>query len=119
MKLQPTRGTVFCVPLDKIEPTKTGMGFGSEKSKPVPETPFRFKVVAVGQPYPYEGMMVASEVKVGDVVSLNFSNQTIRERLAEGSGFMLDNVWYYPVDFPNVFGVWDEENDARPDILYR
>lgn len=116
MTLKPTRGLLFVVPLDKIEPPKDGMGFGAEKQKHKPEEPYKFKVVAVGAVLPVDGLWVESEVRVGDIIALNHSNVTMRERIAEGSGFLLDGVWHYPVDFRDVIGYWSED-ETIPNIL--
>lgn len=114
MTLKPTRGLLFVVPIGKIDPPKEGMGFSAEKQKHKPEEPYKFKVTAVGGPLPFDGIWVPSEVAVGDIVSLNQSNAAMRERIAEGAGFLLDGAWYYPVDFRDVIGYWRDDEKTDP-----
>lgn len=105
MKLIPGRGLLFLTPIDKIEPSNDGVGFGATKQKQKPEHPYRFRVAAVGRPLPVDGLWVDSEVNIGDVITIAFSNQTMRERISEGAGFLIDEEWYYPIDFREILGV--------------
>jgi hypothetical protein len=119
MNFKPARGTIFLVPIDEIAPAKPEMGFGSKKEKHKPEEPYKFRVVSVGGPLPFDGMFIDPEVAAGDVVSLNYDNETMRERMAAGAGFLVDGVWHYGIDFRDILGIWrDNEETYTSDIPF-
>lgn len=98
---------MFVVPVDDIPASKSGVGFGGKTEKQKPEQPYKLRVAAVGGPRPYESVMIESEVKVGDIISTNSNNATLREN-RETAGFLVDDVWYLPMDFRDVLGVWED-----------
>lgn len=107
MKLKPMRGMLFLKPIDEIKPDKPEVGFGSKTEKLKPEQPYKFEVLAVGAPLPLDGIFIPAEVKPGDIVSLVFGNPTMRERVAEGTGFLVDDQLVHGADFRDILGVWE------------
>jgi co-chaperonin GroES (HSP10) len=107
MKLQPARGYIFVVPVDEIPSEKSVVGFGGKTDKHRPEQPYKFKVIAVGGPRPYDGVCVDSEVAEGDIISHQSTNGTLREQ-RETAGFFVDDEWYLPMDFRDILGVWEK-----------
>lgn len=108
MNLTPGPGFIFAVPIDRIpEKSKTGAGFGLDHDKKGPEAPYRFRVEAVGGPKPFEGQLVPAPVKVGDEIILALHNHTLRDKASE-AGFIVEGVWYMPLDFGDVMGVYGE-----------
>jgi co-chaperonin GroES (HSP10) len=110
MKLQPARGYLFVIPVDDIPASKSGVGFGGKTEKQKPEQPYKLRVAAVGGSRPYESIMIESEVKVGDIISHNSTNATLREQ-REQAGFLVDGVWYLPMDFRDVLGIWEDTEE--------
>ena len=106
MNLEPTRGLVFLTPIDEIVPEKQDGHFGVKSQKVKPEEPYKFKVISVGGPLPFDGLFIPPEVAPGNIVSLHFNNQMTRERVAEGAGFLVNGVWTYGVDFRDILGIW-------------
>lgn len=111
--MKPARGYIFVVPVDEIPSIKSEAGFGvTHVDKQKPEQPYKFKVIAVGAPRPFDGLMIDSEVSVGDTISLMSSNNTLREQ-RETTGFLIGSTWIIPVDFRDILGIWDGLNE-RP-----
>lgn len=98
-------------PVDDIPSTKTEVGFGGKTEKLKPEQPYKFKVVGVGGPVPIHGVMFRSDVAVGDIISTSTKNSALREN-KDSWGFTIDNDWYYVIDFQDVLGFW-ETNEER------
>jgi co-chaperonin GroES (HSP10) len=117
MKFKVARGFLAVTPLQEIpfgNPTKSEGVFGpkiNEKNNPN-ELLYKFKVVAVGDPYPAEGQMVPAEVKVGDVVSLTSFNKTIRSDFEE-LGLVVDGVRYFIISFSHVAVIWTPESEEK------
>src|ERR1035437_2901653 len=101
MKLQPARGYLFVIPVEDIPASKSAVEFGGKTEKIKPEQPYKLRVMAVGAPRPFDGLMIDGWVNVGYVVSANSTNATIREQ-REQAGFLVDDVWYLPMDFRDV-----------------
>jgi hypothetical protein len=108
MNFKPAMGSYFLTPVDDIPSGKTEVGFGGKTDKPKPETPYKFRVAGVGGAFPYAGVLMHPEYKIGDLVSSNETNSTFREQ-RDSKGFVIDGVWYFPVDFRDILGVWREE----------
>ena len=105
--IKPSLGFVFLTAVDEIpqEPKNQG-GFGIETKKKGPETPYRFKVMAVGGPRPFEGILISSPVQYGDVISLLQSNANLREQYHE-SGFVVGDMHFIVADFRDILGAWE------------
>jgi co-chaperonin GroES (HSP10) len=120
MEFKVTRGFLAVTPLQEIpfgNQTKSEKGFGpkvNEKNDPH-EPLYKFKVVAVGGPYPAEGQMVPAEVKVGDVVSLSHFNKTIRKDFEE-IGLVVDGVRYFIISFSDVYIIWTPESEEKSNV---
>ena len=112
MKLQPARGYLFVIPVEDIPASKSAVGFGGKTEKIKPEQPYKLRVMAVGAPRPFDGLMIDAGVNVGDIISANSTNATIREQ-REQAGFLVDDVWYFPMDFRDVLGVWNNTESTE------
>jgi hypothetical protein len=117
MEFKVARGFIAIVPLQEIpltNQTKSDKAFGPkinekhDRNEPL----YRFKVMAVGGPYPIEGQMVSAEVKIGDVISLTSSNKTIRQDF-EDFGFVIDGTLYFIVGFSHVAIIWKSELEEK------
>jgi hypothetical protein len=109
MNLKPNRGILFVVPIDEIKPVKVKAGFeGKAAEKQKPETPYKFKVVAVGGPLRVHDIWIPCDAQVGDIISHTSTNAHLREQIEE-SGMLLDGVQHLVLDFNDVLGVWKEE----------
>jgi co-chaperonin GroES (HSP10) len=104
--MRPSRGTIFVKPIDEIPSVKSKLGFGEVATKEKPEEPYKFLVVAVGEEFPHEGLWIDSEVKKGNVVSLNKTNSSIRAE-NETSGFLLNGERLTAIPFDDILGIWE------------
>jgi hypothetical protein len=111
MNFRPAMGSYFLTPVDEILSGKTEVGFGGKTDKSKPEVPYKFRIAGVGGPVPFSGVMVYPEFQIGDIVSSNETNSTFREQ-KDSKGFIIDGVWYFPVDFRDILGIW-ETNEER------
>jgi len=113
MNLKPAGGYIFVEPVDDIPSSKSEMGFGGKTDKQKPETPYKFRVVAVGGKVAYQGLWIYSEVEPGDIISHMSNNATLREQ-RETAGFVINGNWYLVIDFRDVLGIWrnNETSDA-------
>ena len=105
--MKPARGYIFVVPVDEIPAIKSEAGFSGKTEKFKPEQPYKFKVMEVGAPRPFDGLLIDSEANVGDIISLMSSNNTLREQ-RETMGFLIGSTWVIPVDFRDILGVWNK-----------
>lgn len=109
MNLTPARGYLYVVAQDTIPAASKEMGFSGKTEKFKLESPYKFKVLAVGAPRPGEGgVLIGSEVQPGDIISTANTNVTWRERI-EQSGFLLEGQQVMVLDVMDVLGIW------RPD----
>lgn len=110
LSFRAARGTLILEAVDEIPTNKNSGEFGIKSQKRIPEIPYRYRVVSVGLPRPFDGVMVESEVLAGDIISLIDYNQTQREG-AESAGFLIDGNRYYAADFRDVLIVWETEQE--------
>lgn len=110
MTLTPARGYLFVTAEDVIPAASKGMGFEGKTEKFKLESPYKFKVIAVGSSRLGEGgVRVYSEVSVGDIISIVNTNVTMRERV-EQTGFLLDGKQVFVLDFMDVLGIWNDQS---------
>ena len=110
MNLKPGPGYIFLKMLDKMPDKIKGTGFGAETQKLSAEEPYKFKVVAVGGPRPFEGRVWPSPVEEGDTIFLNNHNKSLRESYPE-SWFLHEDEMYLAADFSAVMGI------AQPNMI--
>ena len=107
VNFRPARRTIIIEAIDDIPSlSKNQEGFGIKSQRIVPEVPYKYKVIAVGAPGLYDGLMISSEVEPGDIISLNDTNFKRRETIDQ-DGFLIDGKVYYAIDFRDVLLIWE------------
>lgn len=115
MNLKPAPGTIFIQPVDLIPPSKTEVGFSGKTDKQKPEQPYKFRVLAVGSKQAHQGLWVESPVEPGDIISHVSTNAKWRE-IAETSGFLVDGELCMPIEFGDILGIWETDEERQQKI---